>query len=711
MFSKRSGSELDINRVMFAGVDQAVCGHRLKSSVVALLCAAMNIACSGNDSQPGSDPGSGSQPGAGGNGSSGGSVGSGAAAGANTGGTNPGGGAGGTAGTGGIYMNPNPMLGTIKPLYDETTVLEPAVVEDTSEALITRFADRARDRHARESQYQAYEHYLHIYWIHRTAQIEIIDKVAKGGTEITFNVKTEWKLDDKQAELRFFFRGIGTVAEYSDNKPMDPVIDDLHYTRTVTVNATHNRPLQMGDKLEFECSQFLDTPPEGRDNYYGTTYLYVVGKGLVPWAGTGELRDSEEIPVEHWLGGNTTVHFNESDEPDNAFIQLATNLAPQNAQRFVAGRRVAHTNFTDGTHDEHDENPVWTEQIGKQGPYSINASCNACHLNNGRAVPPEAGTPLDKFVFKVGGADGTPDPGVGGVLQPAGGEGSVSIASWTETDGLRSPTFAFDGAAPAAFSPRMAPQLVGMGLLEAIPELEIAKLADPDDMNGDGISGRMHVVVDPVTGDDRLGRFGWRAGQATVKYQTAGALKTDMGVLTSVFPAPDCGSAQTGCGESGAELGDTELDDLALYISLLGIRPQSGWADPDVAKGKEVFMSTGCANCHAPTFTTTASHPFAELRSQLIHPYTDLLLHDMGAGLADTLPEGQATYLEWRTAPLWGIGHTEGVSGEGYLHDGRARTLSEAILWHGGEGESAKNAFVALPETDKTALLAFLKSL
>jgi CxxC motif-containing protein (DUF1111 family) len=221
----------------------------------------------------------------------------------------------------------------------------------------------------------------------------------------------------------------------------------------------------------------------------------------------------------------------------------------------------------------------------------------------------------------------------------------------------------------------------------------------------------MHTVIDPVTGDKRLGRFGWRAGQATVKYQTAGALKTDMGVLTSVFPDPDCGSAQTGCGDSGPELDDTDLENLALYISLLGIRPQSDWTDSQVIAGKEVFNSTGCAGCHTPSFTTTPYHPFAELRSQVIYPYTDMLLHDMGPGLADTLPEGEATYLEWRTPPLWGVGHTDGVSGEAYLHDGRARTLTEAILWHGGEGENAKNAFVALSDTDKNALLAFLGSL
>ena len=190
-----------------------------------------------------------------------------------------------------------------------------------------------------------------------------------------------------------------------------------------------------------------------------------------------------------------------------------------------------------------------------------------------------------------------------------------------------------------------------------------------------------------------------------------------MGVLTSVFPTPDCGSAQQNCGAAMPEYSDADLDNLSLYVSLLSVRAQRDWAKPEVVKGKEVFMATGCASCHTPEFKTSQYAPHAELRSQTIRPFTDLLLHDMGPGLADTLPEGNepdgnASYLEWRTPPLWGIGFTAATAGEeAYLHDGRARSLTEAILWHGGEGEGSKNKFVALPESDKNALLAFLKSL
>lgn len=173
-----------------------------------------------------------------------------------------------------------------------------------------------------------------------------------------------------------------------------------------------------------------------------------------------------------------------------------------------------------------------------------------------------------------------------------------------------------------------------------------------------------------------------------------------------------CGSRQQNCGPSTPELGDTELDNLTLYVSLLSVRNQRDWAKPEVVRGKQLFMDAGCASCHTPEFVTSPYAEHAELRSQKIRPYTDLLLHDMGEGLADTLPEGEATYQEWRTPPLWGIGWTASTAGEeSYLHDGPARTLTEAILWHGGEGDGSKAKFQALSESDKNALVAFLKSL
>jgi CxxC motif-containing protein (DUF1111 family)/predicted lipoprotein with Yx(FWY)xxD motif len=609
---------------------------------------------------------------------------------------------------------------TYAPLFNGATVLEPVLREDTPAALITRLADRARDRHAREDQFQIYDHYLSFYWEHRTAEIEIIDTIGKGGSAITFNVTTEWPLNSREAELRFFHL---TAAIYANNGVMSavPGLDvpgetRRHYTRSVSLNPLTGTALRVGDRMEFELSQFLTGTPNGRDNYYGTAILYIVGQGVVPWEAKGLSQSSFPMPAEAKLGGNTTLNYQYSDEPDNHFMQMPTNLSNINGQNFVLGRRVHHTDFEDGSHNEAITNPPFLELANKLGAHYVNHSCVSCHARNGRALPPATGQILEKYVVKVGDAGGKPDPLLGAVLQPqavsGAPEGTVSISSWTQSNGLRSPNFSFAGVTPTNFSARIAPQLVGMGLLEAITEADIEALADPTDSDGDGISGRLQLVTDAITGQLRIGRFGWKGSMPSVKQQVASALNTDMGVMTSMLPSPDCGTLQTSCGPSGIELTDQHLDTLSAYVALLGVSARRDLADPVALQGEGLFASAGCGSCHADTFQTSAYHPHAELRDQTIHPYTDLLLHDMGPGLASTLTEGRASGSEWRTAPLWNIGLTAGVSfGEAYLHDGRARTLDEAILWHGGEGQSAKQAYSGMSQTDKDALITFLKTL
>ncbi|MFK7887935.1 MAG: di-heme oxidoredictase family protein [Gammaproteobacteria bacterium] len=615
-----------------------------------------------------------------------------------------------------------PYTNTYEPLYNANTVLEPVLQEDTPEALITRFSDRARDRHAREDQFMAYDHYLSFYWEHRTATVEIVDPIGKGGDTITFNVTTQWPLSSNQAELRFFYRGFNTVAEYYNNGVMTQ-LDGLNYARSVSFNPKTGTSLQVGDRLEFELSQFLSGVPRGRNNYYGTATLYIVGEGVVPWEARGvfgdassEREDSFPIAAEGWSGGGTTLSYQYSNEPDNHFLQMATNLSNVNGQKFVLGRRVHHTDFGDGSHNEADANPDFTALAGLLGPSYGNRSCVACHARNGRALPSAVGVPLRQHVIRVGDENGAAHPMLGQVLQPlsttGNAEGSVALASWTEADGLRAPNYAFTPEIPATYSVRIAPQLVGMGLLDAIPESAIEALADPDDQNADGISGRLQRVTDPETGEQRVGRFGWKAGQASVRHQVASALNNDIGVMTSVFPTPDCGSSQSNCGASAVELDEDSLKQLSAYVSLLGVRARRNLDDPVALQGESLFTSIGCAACHTPTHQTSEFHPHAELRSQTIHAYTDLLLHDMGSGLADNLGEGVATGAEWRTPPLWGIGLTSGVTGgEAYMHDGRARTLHEAIRWHGGEGAAASQAFEGLSPAQRNAILAFLSTL
>jgi CxxC motif-containing protein (DUF1111 family) len=248
---------------------------------------------------------------------------------------------------------------------------------------------------------------------------------------------------------------------------------------------------------------------------------------------------------------------------------------------------------------------------------------------------------------------------------------------------------------------------------------------DESDANGDGISGKAQRIKDPRTGELRLGRFGWKAGTSSLRHQVAAALNTDMGVTTSLLPKPDCGAAQQGCGEAKAELGDTYLDDLVKYVSLLGIRARRNLDAPEAQRGEMLFAELGCSNCHVPEVKTSSYHPLAELRDQVVHPYTDLLLHDMGPGLADELGEADATGAEWRTTPLWGLGLsacvTGGVEGpfqkqhctpsHGYLHDGRARSIDEAIRWHGGESQASAERYGKLDMAARAALIAFLESL
>lgn len=639
-------------------------------------------------------------------------------------------------------------------LFTASTPRQPDPVVETPTAKITYLADRARDRHAREgvgfgpekgAAYK-YDHYLPFYWEQRVAQIEIIDEVAKGGNKVVFNFTTQAQLNP--AEFRTFFNVGSPLSGYHNNQSDNlnagvtlvsshpsvryPGETDYNYTATIRAKLPENRPLQIGDRMEVELSQFLLAPRNGRNNYYGTAFLYVVGRGVVPWyakeweeaavktVGVTSF-DSYPLPEEAWLGGSTTLPYQYSNEPQSRFKQMAGNITPENGQPFLLGRRLHHTDFGTGAHSE-PGNPVFAEQVGKAGPAFVARSCVACHANNGRSLLPATGAPLDQAVIKVGAsAEGVPHPVLGEQIQPydttGNPEGGAVLAGFTEITGtygdgtpytLRKPVVGFTGPAPEFHSLRVAPSLVGLGLLEAIPEENILALADPEDADGDGISGRPHYVADPEEPSVlRLGRFAYKADQPKVVHQIAYALNRDMGVTSDIFPVLD--------GESSPrspEVSGEELDRMNRYVALLGVGAQRDLNDPVVARGRQLFASASCVSCHTPSHTTGPYHPMGELRNQTIRPYTDLLLHDMGPGLADNMGEDGVSGAEWRTAPLWNIGLSAGVSGgEGYLHDGRARTLEEAILWHGGEAEQAKENFRTMPAADREAILKFIRSL
>jgi CxxC motif-containing protein (DUF1111 family) len=264
-------------------------------------------------------------------------------------------------------------------------------------------------------------------------------------------------------------------------------------------------------------------------------------------------------------------------------------------------------------------------------------------------------------------------------------------------------------------SPRIAPQIVGMGLLEAIPEQDILAGADPDDRDGDGISGRPNRVRASSGDEKALGRFGWKANVASIADQTAFAFRGDIGITSSRAPEQPCSEVQSACLDALAggapEIDDDTFSKLVFYVRTLAVPGRRDTERSEVRDGASHFQEIGCASCHTVTQQTGTS-AVAALADQTIHPYTDLLLHDLGPGLSDGRPDGEATAREWRTQPLWGIGLVDAINDHtNFLHDGRARDLSEAILWHGGEAEASRERFRTLEADERAALIAFLESL
>ena len=363
------------------------------------------------------------------------------------------------------------------------------------------------------------------------------------------------------------------------------------------------------------------------------------------------------------------------------------------------------------------------------GPRFNARSCQGCHIRDGRGHPPSPGERnMVSMLFVLAGPDGGPDPVLGRQLQdqatpglPA--EGRVSVAyepvpfaypDSTVTE-LRRPVYETDAplADGVSLNPRIAPPMIGLGLVEAVAEEDLAAHADPEDRDGDGVSGRLGMAGEAV------GRFGWKAMEPTVLEQTATAFSNDMGLSTRLRTEPwgDCTAFQPACraafhgDEGGPEIADDLLDLVTFYASHLAVPARRDVDDPQVLAGKALFYEAACIACHVPKFATRADAPAGQA-GQLIWPYGDFLLHDLGEGLADPNPTGDRAAAEWRTPPLWGIGLTETVSGHGFLlHDGRARSLEEAILWHGGEAEASRDAFAAFPAGERAALIRFLESL
>ena len=459
---------------------------------------------------------------------------------------------------------------------------------------------------------------------------------------------------------------------------------------------------------------------------------------------------TEPEPGEAKPGGGATSRGSTSTA--NAFSLSSGNMDFKRELEFKVGNGIFRKTWVSA--------PSSTDASDGLGPLFNSRACQNCHLKDGRGhpqlspeIPDDSGSMLvrlsvpaatkeEKERLASHAVNAIPAPTYGGQLQDFGVQGTAAegklrieykerqvVLAGGETVSLREPSYALTDLAygpispEIMLSPRVAPQMIGLGLLEAVPEDEILANAAPDGTRKDGVSGKPNRVWSREHNRVTLGRFGWKAGVPTIAQQTAEAFSGDIGLSTVMIPhgSGDCTETQKKClqapnGNSrkyqNVEVGDELFKLVTFYAQNLAVPARRNPGDSEVLKGKAIFYTIGCVSCHRPKFVTGEVRGQPHLSHQLIWPYTDLLLHDMGEGLADGRPEGEATGSEWRTPPLWGIGLTETVSGHTlFLHDGRARNLTEAILWHGGEGEAARDKFAALPKTDRDALLAFVNSL
>ncbi|MZR29145.1 di-heme oxidoredictase family protein [Sneathiella litorea] len=437
-----------------------------------------------------------------------------------------------------------------------------------------------------------------------------------------------------------------------------------------------------------------------------------------------------KAPISDSPGGDTT----QPTRGKNSFSLPAANISREQLRIFFFGNKLFNTNWVIA--------PASVKTLDGLGPTFNRVSCSGCHLRDGRGQPPEKkGDEFLSMLFRLSipGTDKhggpNPHPVYGDQLNdraipsvPA--EGKVVIENTKiagqYADGtpytLLRPEYHFMDlnfgplGPDTMISPRVAPAVIGLGLLEAISEEDLHALADPDDIDGDGISGRLNHVWDQSEKAMSIGRFGWKSNSASLLHQNASAAAGDIGLTTTLFPDKNCPEAQVAChqapGGNTPEISDEFLEKLTLYTQVLAVPSRRHAKNPDVLAGETLFREIGCASCHVSTFVT-GTHPTLTLLSdQTIHPFTDLLLHDMGEDLADERPDFAATGREWRTAPLWGIGLVAAVNKHtNFLHDGRARSIEEAILWHGGEAQKSQEAFKNLRASERSQLLAFLNSL
>ena len=662
-------------------------------------------------------------------------------------------------------VNPGP---DIKPLIDTMWFHQKVGMPRDAEPqypITAKLAGRFRDRHPNEDRY---EHYVDTYFAGPTFDMTVVDN----GDSIDVTIAPQASMAVQAVDFKNYeAMGSGQGGATPNSTPLcwtPPAIAAVGVRATpmgTSVWKGHLGNLSYGQLVDWELT-FVRSR-----TYYTEWFQYYVG--------SGRLQPKVMHPWAHAAGDQSVTDVS-TDE--FGYAQHIPNLSPTELADFISGKVLFEADFeslvgynppttydcprgaTPGTKIPTIVTPPIKSPMFTAGnaytnmtlatiarPGYTSSACFSCHHLDGKGFPADdkgMGSLLLKLFSSTDGMTSGPDATYGTILDQHAKSGTAeatpSITWQTSTvmlaDGtsveLRKPMFSAgtlrDGPLGASthVSPRLPRPVFGLGLLEAVPVETIMGLADPNDANGDKVSGRPNFVTDPKTGARVLGRFGWKAGTASLREQAALAFVNDIGVTSPLYPQHRCGANQAACtsavaGATAPQLTDTDLDHIQSYLRTLSVPPRRNYEDPKAIAGMGLFAAIGCIKCHVPNLVTSSTAEMPELRNVPIQPFTDLLLHDMGPGLADDAPveEGTATGSEWRTPPLWGNGTGSAVMypaidafdpnnhpppGGAYLHDGRARSITEAVLWHGGEAQGMRDAFVALSADQREQLLAYV---
>jgi CxxC motif-containing protein (DUF1111 family) len=653
----------------------------------------------------------------------------------------------------------------VQPLIDtmwfQQVVGQPHTPEP-SYPLTAKLAGRFRDRHPNE---ERYDHYVDTYFAGPTFDLTIVDN----GDSVDVTIAPQATMDVEAVDFKYYeCFGAGLAGGFPSPTPMCSTPPALAAVGSRmepagdSVWTYHVDKLSYGQLLDFELT-FVRSR-----TYYTEWFHYFVGSGRFqpkqqhPWAKAAGEQSISDVTVDQFgyaqhvpnITPEQLANFVSGKVLFEADFESKVGYNPPTT--FDCPRGLAPGSEVATIDTPPPPSPVFTDGSSFSNlpladalrPGFSGTACFSCHHLDGKGRPADE-TGMGNSLLRLFGDNGAPDALYGSILDQFAPGGSTPEASskvtWETVTGsfadgtpyeLRKPVVNLGTLRNGALEPsthvslRIPRPVFGLGFLEAVPAETILAHADPDDLNQDGISGRPNFVTDPTTGVMVLGRFDWKAGTSSLREQAALAFNNDIGVTSPMFPAHRCGSAQTEClsmvaSEGLPALSETDLDNIVSYLRSLSVPPRRNYEDPLAIAGKALFEGIGCTNCHVQNLVTSTTYEVPQLRGINIQPFTDLLLHDLGDDLADTAPieEGSATGREWRTAPLWGNGTGAAVMfpsidafdpngnpppGGVYLHDGRARSISEAILWHGGEALPMRNAFLALAPEQREQLLAYV---